>query len=185
MELLRIPGMCVVSSGKRVDLSIPLVACTAPPCNVAYRPFLRRVFDSGLVCLQLKRCDVKFLDIGFRFFGLVCIGPGESLGGWRKALSRMAAPRGLAVGHPWLFSEGVVPGPSDVAWGCEPHALVFINTGLCCFVLLLVVSVWSANGGKITFDCRVCFVMASGMCRGAERLHRVKSRKMLLIFSPL
>ena len=99
MWLLQIPGMCFVSSGQRVDLSVPWVACTAPPCNVAYRPFLRRVFDSGEVCLQLERCDVKFVDIGFRFIGLGFIGLGESLGDWRKAVSRMAASRGPAVDH--------------------------------------------------------------------------------------
>ena len=81
-----------------------------------------------------------------RFFCLGFIGQGDSLGGWRKAVSRMAAPRGLAVDHPLYFSEGVVPGPSGEAWGCEPHAVVYKNTGFCCFVLFLVVSVWSANG---------------------------------------
>ena len=98
MWLLHIPEMCFVSSGQGVDLSVPWVACTAPHCNAAYRPFLRRVFNSGEVSLQLKRCDGKLLD-GFRFIGLVCIGLGESLGDWRKAVSRMAAPRGLTADH--------------------------------------------------------------------------------------
>ena len=75
-------------------MSVPWVACTAPHCNVAYRPFLWRVFDSGEVCLQLKMCDVKFLDSDFRFISLGFSGLGESLGDWREAVSRMAAPRG-------------------------------------------------------------------------------------------
>ena len=99
MWLLQIHGMCFVSSCQRVDLSVPWVACTAPPCNVAYRPFLRRVFDFGEVCLQLKRCDVKLLDSDFRFVSMEFVGLGESLGDWRKAVSRMAAPRGTVVDH--------------------------------------------------------------------------------------
>ena len=81
------------------------------------------------------------------FCSLGFIGPGDSLGGWRKALSRMAAPRGLVVDHPRHFPEGVVPGPSGEAWGCEPHAVVYKNTVLCCLVLLLIVSIWSVRGG--------------------------------------
>ena len=37
------------------------------------------------------------LVVGFRFFSLGFVGLGESLGDWRKAVSRMAAPRGPAV----------------------------------------------------------------------------------------
>ena len=98
MRLLHILGMCFVSSGQRVDLSVPWVACTAPHCNVAYRPFLRRVFNFGEVCLHLKMCDGKLLD-GFRFISPGFIGLGEAWGGWRKAVSRMAAPRGPYVDH--------------------------------------------------------------------------------------
>ena len=48
---------------------------------------------------ELRDCGIALLCV-FRFFGLGFIGLGESVGGWRKAVSRMAAPRGLVVGHP-------------------------------------------------------------------------------------
>ena len=57
---------------------------------------------------------MKLLD-GFRFISLGFIGLEESLGDWRKAVSRMAAPRGPDVNHRCHFSEGVVPGPSGEA----------------------------------------------------------------------
>ncbi len=82
----------------------------------------------------------------FCFGSLRFIGPGDSLGGWRKALGRMAAPRGLAADHPRHFPEGVVPGPSGEAWGREPHAVVYKNIVSCCLVLLFIVSLWSARG---------------------------------------
>ncbi len=45
-------------------------------------------------------CGVgESLVVGFRFFSLGFIGLVESLGDWRKAVSRMAAPRGLVVDH--------------------------------------------------------------------------------------
>ena len=50
--------------------------------------------------VQLQRCgEGKSLVIVFRFFSMRFIGLGESLGGWRKAVSRMAAPRGPAMVH--------------------------------------------------------------------------------------
>ncbi len=54
--------------------------------------------------------------LGFFLFDcLGCFGMEISLGGWRKAVSRMAAPRGLTADHRWHISEGVVPGPSGDA----------------------------------------------------------------------
>ena len=53
---------------------------------------------------------------GLEFVGFLVKSLGDSLG-WRKAVSRMAAPRGLAADRRWLPAEGVVPGPSGDAWG--------------------------------------------------------------------
>ena len=51
-----------------------------------------------------------------------------SLEGWRKAVSRMAAPGGPVLGHRRNPSEGVVPRPSCGALGRESHVCVLIST---------------------------------------------------------
>ena len=51
---------------------------------------------------------------GLEFFGLLVISLVISLG-WRKAVSRIAAPGGLVLGHRRSPTEGVVPGPSGDA----------------------------------------------------------------------
>jgi len=52
------------------------------------------------------------------------------------------------------------------------------------FFLILVVSVWSLVGEKITLVMRVRFVIWSGVSRGAKILHTMKSSRMLFTFSP-
>ena len=75
----------------------------------------------------------------FRFICLGFIGPGVSLGDWRKVVSRMAAPRGPVVDRLRHFSAGVGPCPSGEAWGNEPHAVVLRNTVfLCCFPVICI-----------------------------------------------
>ncbi len=50
--------------------------------------------------MHWQRCDEgKSLVVDFRFISLGFIGPGKSLGDWRKVVSRMAAPRGPDVDH--------------------------------------------------------------------------------------
>ena len=75
-------------------------ACTAPLFGVPYCPILQLLSVSAGRVLQWQMCgEGESLVVGFRFFSLGFIGLGESLGDWRKAVSRMAAPRGLAVDH--------------------------------------------------------------------------------------
>ncbi len=52
--------------------------------------------------------------LGLEFFSFLVIGLGDS-SGWRRAVSRMAAPRGLVLIHRRIPTEGVVPGPSGDA----------------------------------------------------------------------
>ena len=75
-----------------------------------------------------RRVEGESLMGDFRFICLRFIGPGVSLGDWRKAVSQMAAPRGSDVDRLRHFSAGVVLGPSGEAWGNEPHAVVLRNT---------------------------------------------------------
>jgi len=53
------------------------------------------------------------------FFGCLLF----SLGDWRKAVSRIASPRGLVLCRHRNPLEGVVPRPSGDAWGCNPMVL--------------------------------------------------------------
>ncbi len=69
------------------------------------------------------------VSFGLEFFDFLVLSLGDSLG-WREAVCRMAAPRGLAADRRWLPAEGVVPGPSGDAWGWESPVLVCKNTGL-------------------------------------------------------
>ena len=82
-------------------MSVLWGACTAPPCGVSYCPALQHFSNSEELCLQKQRCgEYKSLGIELRFICLGFIGPETFLGDWRKAVSRMAAPRGLTVDHP-------------------------------------------------------------------------------------
>ena len=83
----------------------------------------------------------------FRSFSLGFISLGESLGVWRKAVSRMAAPRGLDVDRLRHLPAGLGLDPSGEAWGGEPHAIVLINTVFCCCFVVLCFVMWSASGG--------------------------------------
>jgi len=76
-------------------------ACTAPLFGVPYCPILQRLSVYGGRCLHWQRCgEGESLVDDFRFISLGFIGPGASLGDWRKAvISRMAAPKGPTVDH--------------------------------------------------------------------------------------
>jgi len=84
-------------------------------------------------------------DFGLGCFWILSIGLGESLD-WRKADCRMAAPRGLAVDRLRHLPAGLGLDPSGEAWGDVPHAIVLINTVLCCCFMVLCFVVWSADG---------------------------------------
>ena len=72
-------------------------ASDASPRTVLCRPVYSRRLISVGVGLQKFGIWLKEFVIVFRFFCLGFLGPGVSLGDWREAVSRMAAPRGLAI----------------------------------------------------------------------------------------
>ncbi len=85
----------------------------------------KKTFLCGTV--RLEGSGSFGINVGLEFFGILVISLGDSLG-WRKAVSRIAAPGGLVLGHRRSPTEGVVPGPSGDASGCEPHGWVLRKT---------------------------------------------------------
>jgi hypothetical protein len=141
-------GMLVIAVWGVMNVEAPDTA--GPYCPPRSSPRLvfpgegsTETFICGDVLLE-GSCSIGS-NLGLEFFGILVIGLGESLD-WRKAVCRMAAPRGLAVDRLRHLPAGLGLDPSGEAWGDVPHAVVLINTVFCCCFMVLCFVVWSADG---------------------------------------
>jgi len=101
MCYLPVPSLRVACLGRGLGRAGLLVVCTTPPCEAVCILVLPHFPVSRGTCLQKQRSwgyrSLRGSVLWFNclgFFGLEMF-----LGGWRKAVSRMAAPRGPAFGH--------------------------------------------------------------------------------------
>ena len=97
---LRDSVLSVDSAGSGWFPAVSPDASDASPRTVLCRHVYSLRLVSVGVGLQKFGIWLKEFVIVFRFFCLGFLGPGDSLGGWRRALSRMAAPRGPVLDHP-------------------------------------------------------------------------------------
>ena len=90
---LQVPKLRVVSSCTGLNWLVLRGSCTPPPYGAAHRHDLPHFSDSEEIGLQSQR-SVEYESLGIEFgcICLGCFGPEISLGDWRKAVSRMAAP---------------------------------------------------------------------------------------------
>ncbi len=102
MWFLQVPALRVVGSGKGLEYAGLRGARTAPWYGAARIPVLPHFLVSEEIGLQSQRSwgyrSFGGFDFGFgclEFFGC----PEISFGDWREAVSRLAAPWGLDLGH--------------------------------------------------------------------------------------